>query len=48
MEKRKIYETPESEVVVYNLDDIRMVTIESNTDGTDGRDEWEFDEDENF
>lgn len=42
MEIREIYETPESEIVVCDLDTIRMLNLESSTTGGDGG--WDLDE----
>ena len=48
MVKKVIFEEPWADLVVLDLEKVRMIDIISSTTGGDGGDEWEFDEDDNF
>ena len=48
MVKKEIYEEPWADLVVCNLEKVRMIDIISSTTGGDGGDPWEFDELDSF
>lgn len=48
MAQKEKFEEPWADVVILNLDRVRMLDIISSTTGGDGGDEWEFDENDNF